>query len=336
MYGLGRGLKMHDLAESTLFVAQQLYPNRAYVEILKQKFDVHGLIIEPFKVEVPDRYVNPKKPLTIELYPTLRQAQVDGQINISELVKPFVSPPANQLTIEATLPTGEMCGSSVTMNTSVDYRYSDELKLQNWQHDLSLVYGLPVLESDIKEVNSYLPDSRFSSTNQPIVGFKTFNFTLNGTAQTADDNFGVYLEIEHPRLSDLVVTLISPKGTRVDLLNHKSTRFSGFNGYFTLKHDSILDSFKGEPINGSWRLEIADYVNGETGHLKRWGLGSISKYECGETTTSPQEPTVTSGSSGGSASPILILFMFLLSFSRSFSTRYLSLMARLFKNKTRR
>ncbi|MEZ8387318.1 propeptide, peptidase, partial [Vibrio splendidus] len=119
MYGLGRGLKMHDLAESTLFVAQQLYPNRAYVEILKQKFDVHGLIIEPFKVEVPDRYVNPKKPLTIELYPTLRQAQVDGQINISELVKPFVSPPANQLTIEATLPTGEMCGSSVTMNTSV-------------------------------------------------------------------------------------------------------------------------------------------------------------------------------------------------------------------------
>ncbi|WP_250132396.1 propeptide, peptidase, partial [Vibrio crassostreae] len=87
MYGLGRGVKMHDLAESTLFVAQQLYPNRDYAEILKQKFDVHGLIIEPFKVEVPDHYVDPKKPLTIELYPTLRQAQVDGEINISELVK---------------------------------------------------------------------------------------------------------------------------------------------------------------------------------------------------------------------------------------------------------
>ena len=336
MYGLGRGLKMHDLAESTLFVAQKLYPNRDYAEIFKQKFDVHGLIIEPFKVEVLDRYVNPKKPLTIELYPTLRQAQVDGQINISGLMKSFVSPPVNQLTIEATLPTGEMCGSSVAMNTSVDYRYNDALKSQNWQHDLSLVYGLPVLESDIKEVNSYLPDSRFSSTNQPIVGFKTFNFTLSGTAQTADENFGLYLDIDHPRLSDLVVTLISPKGTRVDLLNHKSTRFSGFDGYFTLKHDSVLDSFKGEPINGSWRLEIADYVNGETGHLKRWGLGTISKYECGETTTSPQEPTVTSGSSGGSASLISILFMSLLSFGRSFGTRYLSLMARLFKNKTRR
>ncbi|OBT02466.1 propeptide, peptidase [Vibrio cyclitrophicus] len=336
MYGLGRGLKMHDLAESTLFVAQKLYPNRDYAEILKQKFDVHGLIIEPFKVEVPDRYVNPKKPLTIELYPTLRQAQVDGQINISGLMKSFVSPPVNQLTIEATLPTGEMCGSSVAMNTSVDYRYNDALKSQNWQHDLSLVYGLPVLESDIKEVNSYLPDSRFSSTNQPIVGFKTFNFTLNGTAQTADENFGLYLDIDHPRLSDLVVTLISPKGTRVDLLNHKSTRFSGFDGYFTLKYDSVLDSFKGEPTNGSWRLEIADYVNGETGHLKRWGLGTISKYECGETTTSPEEPTVTSGSSGGSASLISILFMSLLSFGRSFGTRYLSLMARLFKNKTRR
>lgn len=336
MYGLGRGVKMHDLAESTLFVAQQLYPNRDYAEILKQKFDVHGLIIEPFKVEVPDHYVDPKKPLTIELYPTLRQAQVDGEINISELVKSFVSPPVNQLTIEATLPTGEVCGSSVTMNTNVDYRYGDTLKSQKWQHDLTLVYGLPVLESDIKELDSYLPDSRFSSTNQPIVGFKTFNFTLSGTDQIADENFGMYLEIEHPRLSDLVVTLISPKGTRVDLLNHKSTRFSGFDGYFTLKHDSVLDSFKGEPINGSWRLEIADYVNGETGSLKRWGLGTISKYECGETTTSPQEPTATNSSSGGSASPILILFMSLLSLGRSFATRYLPQMARLFKNKTRR
>ncbi|MGO2319770.1 MAG: proprotein convertase P-domain-containing protein [Vibrio toranzoniae] len=336
MYGLGRGLKMHNLAESTLFAAKQLYPNRDYAEILKQKFDVHGLIIEPFKIEVASRYVDPDKALTIDIYPALRHAQLDGQINISELVKSFVSPPVNQLTIEATLPKGEMCGSSVTMNTSVDYRYSDALKSQNWQHDLSLVYGLPVLESDIKEVNSYLPDSRFSSTNQPIVGFKTFNFILNGTGQIADENFGLYLDIEHPRLSDLVVTLISPKGTRVDLLNHNSTRFSGFDGYFTLKHDSVLDSFAGEPINGSWRLEIADYVNGETGNLKRWGLGAISKYECGETTVSPQEPVVASGDSGGSASPILILFMSLLSFSRSFSIRYLSSTARLFKNKTRR
>ena len=130
--------------------------------------------------------------------------------------------------------------------------------------------------------------------------------------------------------------LFRSKGTRVDLLNHKSTRFSGFDGYFTLKHDSVLDSFKGEPINGSWRLEIADYVNGEAGNLKRWGLGTISKYECGETTTSPQEPTVASDSSGGSTSPILILFMSLFSFGRSFGTRYLSLTARLFKNKTRR
>ncbi|MCK8074934.1 proprotein convertase P-domain-containing protein [Vibrio sp. 1CM2L] len=336
MYGVGRGLKMHDLAESTLFVAQKLYPNRDYAEILKQKFDVHGLVIEPFKVEVASRYVDPEKALAIELYPTLRQAQVDGQVKISTLTQPFVSDPVNQLLIEAKLPTGEVCGSSVIMNTSVDYQYSDALKSQNWQHNLSLVYGLPVLESDIKEMNGYLPDSRLSSTNQPIVGFKTFNYTLNGAVQTADENFGVYLEIDHPRLSDLVVTLISPRGTRIDLLNHKSTRFSGFDGYFTLKHDSILDSFKGESINGSWRLEVADYVNGETGHLKRWGLGTISKYECGETTTSPKEPVVASGSSGGSASPMLILFMSLLSFGRSFTTRYLSLVARLFKNKTRR
>ncbi|CAH7151238.1 P/Homo B domain-containing protein [Vibrio chagasii] len=336
MYGVGRGLKMHDLAESTLFVAQQMYPNRDYAEILKQKFDVHGLAIEPFEVEVANRYVDPNKPLAIELYPTLRTAQVDGQINISKLKQPFVSDPVNQLSIEAALPSGEICGSAVTMNTSIDYRYSDTLKSQNWQQESTLIYGLPVLESDIKEVSSYLPDSRLSSTNQPIVGFKTFNFSLNGTAELADDDFGLYLDIDHPRLSDLVVTLISPRGTRVDLLNHRSTRFAGFDGYFTVKHDPALAPFKGEPINGSWRLEIADYVNGETGYLNKWGLGTISKYECGEAATSPKEPPVTTGASGGSISPVLILFMSLLSFGRSFATRYLSSTTRLFKNKTRR
>jgi subtilisin-like proprotein convertase family protein len=333
MYGVGRGVKMHDLAESMLFVAEALYPARDYAQILKEKFDVHNLIIEPFSVETKGRYAHPEQSLDIELHPTLRQPQWSGHIDIDGLSQPFDSATTASLAIQATLPTGKVCGTAIPLNTTIDYQYSASLKQQNWQHDMTIVYGLPSFSTPIKEVNGYLPDSRQSSNNQPIVGFKTFNFTVEGSGQTVGENFGLYLDIDHSRLSDLVISLVSPRGTKVDLINHQSTTFDGFDGYFTFKHDSVLGEFKNEPMNGTWRLEVGDYVESETGQLNRWVIGNISHYECGDAAAKEQG---SSSSSGGSISPFILLFAALLSFGRAANTRTLSLLTMLFKNKTRR
>lgn len=333
MYGVGRGVKMHDLAESMLFVAEALYPARDYAQILKEKFDVHNLIIEPFSVETKGRYAHPEQSLDIELHPTLRQPQWSGHIDIDGLSQPFDSATTASLAIQATLPTGKVCGTAIPLNTTIDYQYSASLKQQNWQHDMTIVYGLPSFSTPIKEVNGYLPDSRQSSNNQPIVGFKTFNFTVEGSGQTVGENFGLYLDIDHSRLSDLVISLVSPRGTKVDLINHQSTTFDGFDGYFTFKHDSVLGEFKNEPMNGTWRLEVGDYVESETGQLNRWVIGNISHYECGDAAAKEQG---SSSSSGGSISPFILLFAALLSFGRAANTRTLSLLTILFKNKTRR
>ncbi|NOH97151.1 propeptide, peptidase [Vibrio sp. 99-70-13A1] len=312
MFGLGRGLKMHDLAENTVFVAQELYPERRYTEILKQKFAIHNLIIEPFNVEIASRYVHPEKSLTVDLYPTSRQAEVAGEIDIAGSTKAFTSQPVNQFSIETALPIGQVCGSSIAMNTSLDYQYNAALKKLSWQHQLDLIYGIPTLNSPLKEVNSPLPDSKLSSSNQPIIGFKTFNFTLNDSVQSVGEQFGVYLDIDHPRLADLTVTLISPRGTRVDLLKHQPTRTNGFNSFFTFKHDALLNAFANEPSNGTWRLEVGDYVMGESGHLNRWAVGMVSEYDCGDAAAKAS----SSSSSGGGSSPLILVLMLFLSLGR--------------------
>lgn len=333
MYGVGRGVKMHDLAESMLFVANTLYPNRDYAQILKEKFDVHNLIIEPFVVETRGRYVHPEHSLEIEIHPTLRQPQWGGQVDIDGLTQSFDSVTIPSLAIQAELPTGKVCGSSISLRTTIDYQYSASLKQQSWQDDMSLVYGSPSFSTPVKDVNGYLPDSRQSPTNQPIVGFKTFNFIVEGSGQTVGESFGLYLDIDHSRLSDLAISLVSPRGTKVDLINHQSTTFDGFDGYFTFKHDSVLEPFKNEPMNGTWRLEVGDYVEGETGQLNRWVIGNISHYECGDVAAKEQG---SSSSSGGSVSPFILLLAALLSFGRAANTRTLSFLTMLFKNKTRR
>lgn len=333
MYGVGRGVKMHDLAESMLFVAKALYPDRDYAQILKEKFDVHNLIIEPFVVETKGRYVHPENSLDITIHPTLRQPQWGGEVDIDGLTQSFDSATIPSLAIQAELPTGKVCGSAVPLNTTIDYQYSASLKEHSWQHDMVLVYGLPSFSTPVKEVNGYLPDSRHSPNNQPIVGFKTFNFTVEGSGQTVGENFGLYLDIDHSRLSDLAISLVSPRGTKVALINHQSTTFDGFEGYLTFKYDSLLDEFKNEPLNGTWRLEVGDYVEGETGQLNRWVIGNISHYECGDAAAKEQG---SSSSSGGSVSPFILLLAALLSFGRAANTRTLSFLTMLFKKQNKK
>jgi subtilisin-like proprotein convertase family protein len=95
------------------------------------------------------------------------------------------------------------------------------------------------------------------------------------------------LQINHSFLGDLQVTLISPAGTRVVLLD----RACGRNGPLDLSigDDEAaqvcpltpgaraapaqpLSSFVGEEINGAWRLEIADGAPRDAGDLLGWQL----------------------------------------------------------------
>ncbi|MGB0835469.1 MAG: proprotein convertase P-domain-containing protein [Psychrobium sp.] len=81
------------------------------------------------------------------------------------------------------------------------------------------------------------------------------NFVIEGVQ--------VKLDIEHARLSDLSVELISPSGTRSVLMTPKAGAFLGQNAVEnpdTGMRDQLMLStnFYGEKARGNWKLKVVD------------------------------------------------------------------------------
>jgi subtilisin-like proprotein convertase family protein len=111
----------------------------------------------------------------------------------------------------------------------------------------------------------------------------------------------VTLDLTHTYDGDLVLTLISPAGTRVILSNRRggsgdnftNTTFddngstpiaSGtapFTGTFI--PDQPLATVNGESANGTWKLEVSDQASGDFGTLNSWSL-NIRSVETNTTT----------------------------------------------------
>ncbi|MDM8537083.1 proprotein convertase P-domain-containing protein [Desulfobacterales bacterium HSG17] len=81
----------------------------------------------------------------------------------------------------------------------------------------------------------------------------------------------IWFYIEHPNISDLQVILISPDDRQVVLFNRtedgKDLDF--VQNSFDNPH---LAAFNNAEINGDWKLNITDFVTGNRGLLKKWGL----------------------------------------------------------------
>ncbi|ELR65637.1 subtilisin-like proprotein convertase [Photobacterium marinum] len=312
MHGLGRGMKMHDLVESIIYVAEKLYPGRDYAELFKSNFKLHGLFKEPFHTEVNSRYVDETKPLQVRLIANERQASVKGRMqtsigsNLDVTAGKF-----STLEREIVLPASESCGETFLLTTSLDYQYDSQLQKLSWNKEDSLIYGVPKFDQNVKVQNSIIPDA-----TQSGFGFKTFNFIINGDKNLADDRLAVYLKLNHENMADLRVTLVSPKGTRKDLLTNRVYSKPILTRYWVAKHDDVLKPFADEPMSGTWRLEITDYSTGKKGELVEWAVGRIAKYSCGEIKDSTKTNTEnnsnnnsssTGGGSGGSTSMGMLL-----------------------------
>lgn len=86
----------------------------------------------------------------------------------------------------------------------------------------------------------------------------------------------VDIVIAHPRVGDLVVTLIGPSGTTVRLRDRSGGEADDLAGNWprTLRVDGpgSLDDFRGQEAAGAWRLVVLDAAIGEAGTWVSWGL----------------------------------------------------------------
>lgn len=137
----------------------------------------------------------------------------------------------------------------------------------------------------------FVPDGNVTGITDSIV--------INGVGAVND--LKVYLMMSHTQTQDLKVTLTSPSGTTINLLNVKGgnkndimTIFSdnadsiassgssllpafGIAPSFSpsVKPDQALSSFNGESRNGIWKLKCVDQAGGDIGYVHGWGINLL-------------------------------------------------------------
>jgi subtilisin-like proprotein convertase family protein len=193
---------------------------------------------------------------------------IDGGLTFS----PIISNTPNDGSQDIIVPnlTGPFCRVMVAAVDNIYYAVNS--------HNFSIDYQ--VIESC--EVFS-------DSPNMPItdnaISFDETTITIPGDINTTDVNISV--EIEHSWLSDLLITVLSPDGTEVELIERACTSDENMEITFndsgsilecanpTLGNfipSSSLSKLIGESGNGDWTLRINDNGAEDIGTLVSWSI----------------------------------------------------------------
>ena len=194
---------------------------------------------------------------------------------------------------------------TVYEDVNPDGRYGDgDLTLFNWRvyqdrnNNGQYDSGKTTIEAREEDVNQTIWD--FEPARSPI-----HVSGLTGTVRDVD----VTLEIGHAWTPDIDVFLISPQGTRIRLLNQEGDLQNHEDFFITHLDDEAdrsldqgappydgdfrprtpLSNFDGQAMNGTWTLEVIDYVPQDHGAIAGWSL----TFETGEA-----EPSVMTDGSG--------------------------------------
>lgn len=142
------------------------------------------------------------------------------------------------------------------------------------------------------QVGSLSCNTDTQTTDEIILDQATVTSTLNVTNAVTIGDLNVRVAYNHTWIGDTGITLISPTGTRVDLIsvntcstqtdfniNFDDDAASAINcatanggGLTTYKPVGQLLDFNGETSNGTWTLEITDGGPGDTGTVTEWDI----------------------------------------------------------------
>ncbi len=121
------------------------------------------------------------------------------------------------------------------------------------------------LEIDCSSYNNHLAEITIPETESENSLISTQDCRLNGRVLEAM----VDLEIEHPLIGDLVISIISPTGTEVVLHN----RTGGSQNHIKAQYDSSqLSGLVGEQTEGTWTLKVKNVHSSNNGVLKNWKI----------------------------------------------------------------
>lgn len=140
-----------------------------------------------------------------------------------------------------------------------DLARQDEGSLQSWGLDIALVSD-PLAREDVAAVR--IPDDSVAGITR----------TLELPAGQVIREIAVSVDITHPFIGDLRVTLTPPGGTAVSM--HDRVGGSDDNLIRTWRSQDLapLAALRGRDTGGTWRLQVADVARRDEGKLNRWKL----------------------------------------------------------------
>lgn len=142
----------------------------------------------------------------------------------------------------------------------VDAAPVDVGRLNRWELEVTLAEQAAVDFEDAPGLN--IPDNDATGIE------RTLMVTATGTVR--DVTIGV--DITHTFIGDLEVSLVSPAGATVHLHQRTGGQADNLVATFTAASVPGLSTLRGQPMQGQWKLKVADRDRVDTGKLNRWSL----------------------------------------------------------------
>ena len=144
-----------------------------------------------------------------------------------------------------------------------DLASEDRGRLKSWSLEINGHVDSSILVEESPGI--IIPDNVQSGIERAL--------TVSETGQL--DNIEVELDITHTYIEDLIIELISPDNTSVLLHNRSGGSSNNIIKTYTMLNATRLQDFRGDSINGEWKLKVSDHAGEDQGKLNHWALKII-------------------------------------------------------------
>ena len=149
-------------------------------------------------------------------------------------------------------------GAGLHFNVNYGYGKINPSKMIDMCRSMSFE-SLPKMQHDKVTYNydEEIPDNNTTLT-------KTISFKTNMKVEW----IGLTLDTTHPFAGDLEVNLISPMGTKINIISPAELKFAAYDGGFRFSSVGYID----EDSKGDWQVQITDRLENDSGILKSLSL----------------------------------------------------------------
>lgn len=291
-FGLGGEIKMRDLALATVQAAALLQPGKPHAIVLRDKFRAHNILTEPTLAfaatwhfaaaganQVPDPGETFAAHLSLHNQGTLPAEGLSGSLEAQDYIKVIdgnldfgdigiAQEGQSRQPLRLRISDDTACGTTANVTAQLTTTTGQQMTLQ-----LPIQTGIPQISRGDQSVVTPIPDIDANGVRQTI--------TLEGSGHVSE-KLRIKVDITHTFIADLTLRLISPSGKSLMLHDRSGGSGKDIKGTYptTLAPADSWSQIAGEPLAGTWTLEIIDHSQADTGQLNSWGITDILGYTC--------------------------------------------------------